>query len=868
MASKSEILLARKAVEEGRLSTEQANAALKEIDRRRRSGERVDLAAFLDPASSRGEVFAETRIESDSPRTLVEHTPMPGGPRAGERSRTVTHVRPGQADPLIGRTLGSSVRILSLLGEGGMGAVYLGRHEGLAKEVVVKILPSALTSDPVLVERFQREARASARLDHPNVVHVYDVGATSDGVHWITMEFVRGRNLEEVLAGAKGAMPIDQAIRYVVEISRGLEAAHAKGIVHRDVKPANVLVSNDGAVKVTDFGLAFDRTAESHLSQPGEMMGTPYFMSPEQCEGKRVDERSDVYSLGAVLYNLVTGRRLFEGPSAATILVKHIREVPDAPSRTRPDLPPGLEAVIQKMLAKDPANRYRTAAEARIDLERVMEGDPAVACGASRFGDRRIWIAAGAVALLLVAVVGVALGGRDKGRRNQDEKVAEDGTPPAAASGSAEDWRGVQDWSKANPDDVKGHRKNLLEFLGKNPDAPESGAARQALRSLVPDLHAENDRQAAGLLDELRAGLKDRDPGQPKQNELIDRVDNLLAPIQQAGDTDLAIAFMDALRLALEEEKLGPNGPFGRFLRQEAKDRLKTLRARATFDEAAALESEGRLAEAHRAYGFAAHYHPDEPMKARSALKQAEIAERLRAAGVDWTEEAKRVEVVFDFAGLQGDGTPMELGFLFGVSPPAWAVGPAAGGSMVYRGKGTLVLDEVQPTLGASSGSVRIGLEPAPDSTSGTPLGSIGLETEGTAAIRVDFLHRAGDRPGTDVLLRVLRKPAAGFLATLDDLLLPPLPASLGAAVPLQPEGAGIGACSSDVRIDWRSAGGELVVTFRVGDAEPLERHQALGVDGLVASDRIRLWIHAPTTPLHVHRLEVSGSLKQGRGNR
>jgi predicted Ser/Thr protein kinase len=263
-------------------------------------------------------------------------------------------------DPLIGRRIGPA-ELQRKLGEGGMGTVYLGRHPGLNRPVAVKILTAPLAQNAEFIERFQREARLAARLEHPNVVQVHDVGE-QDGLHYIVMQYIEGKSLDQILKERK-KLALNEALSITKRVAVALAAAARLGIVHRDIKPHNILVSKDGMVKVADFGLAKDNDANRTISATGQIVGTPYFMSPEQAEGKAVDPRGDLYSLGATLYPMLTGKRLFEGSSPLAIVMKQIREQPVPARELDPSIPPAVGEILDRLLKKEPAQRYASAEE-------------------------------------------------------------------------------------------------------------------------------------------------------------------------------------------------------------------------------------------------------------------------------------------------------------------------------------------------------------------------------------------------------------------------------------------------------------------------------------------------------------------------
>jgi len=259
------------------------------------------------------------------------------------------------------------------IARGGMAEVYLARDQLLDRPVAVKVLFAEYARDPSFVERFRREAQSAANLNHPNIVAIYDWGQER-GTYFIVMEYVRGRSLRDVVQ-VNGPFSPRRTAEIGAEIAGALEFAHRNGVVHRDVKPGNVLITADGGIKVTDFGIARAGTSEA-LTQTGAVMGTATYFSPEQAQGHAVDGRSDVYSLGVVLYEMVTGAPPFAGESPVAVAYKHVREEPEPPSARAPDLPPDLEKIILTAMAKDPESRYQTADELRTDLLRFVRGQP------------------------------------------------------------------------------------------------------------------------------------------------------------------------------------------------------------------------------------------------------------------------------------------------------------------------------------------------------------------------------------------------------------------------------------------------------------------------------------------------------------
>jgi serine/threonine-protein kinase len=279
-------------------------------------------------------------------------------------------------DTLINTLFDGRYRILQKLGSGGMANVYLAEDEELGRRVAIKILNDRHASDESFVERFRREAKNAAGLSHPNIVSVYDRGE-AEGTYYIAMEYLDGRSLKERIVG-EGALSISAAIEVTRQILRALGFAHGRGIVHRDIKPHNVLLAQDGPgdgeprFKVTDFGIS--RTTASQMTEAGSIVGTAQYLSPEQARGAPVDQRSDIYSVGIVLYELLTGKLPFTGETPLEIAMKHLSEIPRPPSEIRPDIPADLDMVVLRALAKDPADRYESAQEMERELARVAGG--------------------------------------------------------------------------------------------------------------------------------------------------------------------------------------------------------------------------------------------------------------------------------------------------------------------------------------------------------------------------------------------------------------------------------------------------------------------------------------------------------------
>jgi serine/threonine-protein kinase len=273
-------------------------------------------------------------------------------------------------DPLLNRLFDRRYLIQRKLGSGGMAAVYLAEDQELGRRVALKLLDDRHASDEQFVERFRREAQNAAGLNHPNIVSIFDRGHAEE-TYYIAMEFLDGRTLKELVL-RNGPTPIPIAIDYARQILQALAFAHRHGIVHRDIKPHNIVVGRDGRLKVTDFGIA--RSGASQMTEVGSIVGTAQYLSPEQARGAQVDPRSDLYSLGIVMYEMLTGKVPFTGEAPLEIAMKHLQKTAEPPSKLRPEVPKSLDAVVMRALAKDPDERFDSAEEMDADLARVGRG--------------------------------------------------------------------------------------------------------------------------------------------------------------------------------------------------------------------------------------------------------------------------------------------------------------------------------------------------------------------------------------------------------------------------------------------------------------------------------------------------------------
>ncbi|SMB94670.1 serine/threonine protein kinase [Thermanaeromonas toyohensis ToBE] len=321
---------------------------------------------------------------------------------------------------MIGKILEGRYEIKEALGGGGMAQVYRGEDRLLHRSVTIKILREQFASDKDFIARFQQEARSVAKLSHPNVVSIYDVGQ-EDGLYYLVMEYVEGRSLKEIIK-ERGHLSVREALDIALQICEALEHAHENGVIHRDVKPHNILITKHGRVKVTDFGIAQAMT-EATLTYSGTLIGSVHYLAPEQARGEPTGVTVDIYALGVVLYEMVTGELPFQGDTPLAVALKHLQEEPRPPRELNPAIPPALERIILRALAKDPARRYPTAAALRADLRAlrsVLEEDdfatrelpllaqekdpPAVARTRRR---PRVW----AWVLIILAFLGLAMAG-------------------------------------------------------------------------------------------------------------------------------------------------------------------------------------------------------------------------------------------------------------------------------------------------------------------------------------------------------------------------------------------------------------------------------------------------------------------------
>jgi serine/threonine protein kinase len=484
----------------------------------------------VDPArpeagpSSRPRASETSSVELSTPAlgtTIAAGAPAAIEPNAAEKSGVARTER----QPAI-----SGYRIEKQLGRGGMGTVYLAVQESLQRQVALKVLAAKLEADLEFVRRFQAEARAAAALNHPNVVTVYDVGEER-GTHYLSMEYMDRGNLEERVA--KGArIEWREVLSILRDAASGLVYAESRKIVHRDLKPANLMQNHTGVTKIADLGLATHVEAEESAGADKKVFGTPHFMSPEQARGERVDSRSDLYSLGATAYRLLTGRTPFEGATSRDILRALLREEPRPMSELVPDLPEGLAASVSRLMQKDPAQRFPSAADLLREIDRLRGGAPGAASAsrAERPRSRRSPIVALGILVLGGAGAAYWLAGRrgDTGSHRPDARVSDSSTQigPRAHEASAGDSRSAPD--SASPasggTDHSGGKKDddkALQLFEAN--------ARVAFLEL-----ASREMEPASKRDELRA-LAGKYRGTSAATEALEKADSIELEIERSA---------------------------------------------------------------------------------------------------------------------------------------------------------------------------------------------------------------------------------------------------------------------------------------------------------------------------------------------
>jgi serine/threonine protein kinase len=396
-------------------------------------------------------------------------------------------------DSRIGKTIGQCL-IQQKLGQGGMGTVYLARHLTLNKPVAVKVLRGDLPTDVQGVDRFLREARSAARLDHPRIVHIYDAGQQK-GVYYIVMQYVPGESLATRLRREQ-RLSAQDALRVFRAVAEGIQHAHTNGIVHRDIKPDNILLGSDGSVKIVDFGLACVIESDPNLSRTGTILGSPNFMSPEQATGQRVDKRTDVYSLGATLYQMLTGLPPFQASSSIGVVCKVVREPLRPPHELNASIPTPLSRFVCHLMNKDREKRIPTIRDAIAQLDRLENGAALSAAPRSLLYRPALTLATVLVAALLIAMAYLA--GPWRGS-----------VPSASANGASGSTPPSQTSSPAQTSIVGPERQE--EGRGAETATPKpsnaAGASRVPAAQQREPLSREEEKALRARFDELKSAV-------------------------------------------------------------------------------------------------------------------------------------------------------------------------------------------------------------------------------------------------------------------------------------------------------------------------------------------------------------------------
>jgi serine/threonine-protein kinase len=476
---------------------------------------------------------------------------------------------PAAAGPpdLTGRTLGE-FKVLRRLGQGGMGQVYVAEQTSLKRHVALKILRTDLAANPTALARFKAEAEAVARATHANIVQVYHIGE-SDGLHYMALEYVEGRNLKDYVS-RKGALEALTALSIMRQVASALQRASELGIIHRDIKPENILLNRKGEAKVADFGLSRvldDERRPVNLTQSGVTMGTPLYMSPEQVQGQTLDARTDIYSFGVTCYHVLAGEPPFKGKTPFEVALQHVNAQPEPLPSVRPDLPPDLCAVVHKMMAKDPGQRYQTCRDLLKDLAHVRE---ALANGAdgpqtgvlsldsvagltpppaapSKSGVRLVapparrpwkaWLAVGSVLLALAGGVAAAWL-----PRFEQERAAPPATPPEGSPG---------DTFRTLPEQEQEMKRTFDRYANPGKDAERVrlgvGHAVELLLSYLDEWRLDDADAFSDRLEKLGAEVR------PYRN--LGRLGNAIVAALRSKPAESDAQFQDLLGEKRERER-------------------------------------------------------------------------------------------------------------------------------------------------------------------------------------------------------------------------------------------------------------------------------------------------------------------------
>ncbi|MGD2090665.1 MAG: serine/threonine-protein kinase [Candidatus Aminicenantes bacterium] len=371
---------------------------------------------------------------------------------------------------LTGKNLGN-YKIVGKLGQGGMAMVYKAHELSLNRMVALKVLSSQLSEDKAYIKRFQREAQAAAQLNHPNIVQIYAIGE-EQGVHYFAMEYIKGKSLADIRQ-EEGVLKPGDAVPIIRQVAEALAEAHKVGLVHRDIKPSNIMIDAAGRPKVTDFGIAYVSYANTKLTRDGSIIGTPEYLSPEQCEGKTVDQRSDIYSLGVTLYELLSGKTPYEADTPVSMLMKIVKGEFPPLQEVNPNVPESLRVIVDKMMLKDVQQRYQRMEELIKDLVELEPGKKVPATAVVEEVAARQETAAGSksnkwAAIIVAAIIVILMGGAfaakmlyfdKKAARDKEEKVAVSGEISPAATGSQS--------TESQPTDSQSQETGSMESQGE-----------------------------------------------------------------------------------------------------------------------------------------------------------------------------------------------------------------------------------------------------------------------------------------------------------------------------------------------------------------------------------------------------------------
>ncbi len=485
-------------------------------------------------------------------------------------------------DSLVGRTF-EKCRIIAKLGTGGMGSVWLAEHFGLGRKVAVKILPTDMGRDPEYVARFMREATTAGRMEHPNIVQIHDVGY-ADGRHFIVMQYVDGESLSTVVEHL-GAMEPKDAARIASGILRGLQHAHEEGVVHRDVKPDNVLITKGDEPKILDFGLAIETETALQITKDGMVVGTPYYLAPEQARGQKATPLSDIYAAGVTLYYLLTGKRPFVGATALAVLNKHIHDAAVPPMKLNPAVPKPLNDIVLKMMAKKPTERYQSAAAAANDLDAFLKGKeikidvpyqlPFKLPFKTPPFTKNQWImvaaGAGGAFVLLVVLLAVLIGGSSA----TPTRTAETSTAAPAESPEAANFAACVQFEKEHRNDFASYPK-ILDNYDLVLRATTSKAWTEKANEAIKSFHDYAEKRADGELERI---IKVSDP-----YERLKALDEYPKTLLELSSSDHRLSIERRLG---EERGVAREQAESRF--REDEKAIQTFLASGRFKEAAPL---------------------------------------------------------------------------------------------------------------------------------------------------------------------------------------------------------------------------------------------------------------------------------------